>query len=1166
MVHMDKVEVYGFKSFGFKNTVLKMSPGLVSISGPNGSGKSSILDAIVFALGEKSPKILRVPSMKSVVNDQEGSRSSTRMARASVHLDNTDRKIPVDSDRVVVTRIIDEGGESTYYLNKQKTTRSRIRNMLDVANAAPNPFNHVQQGYIQRISELGTDERQKTIEDLVGLSYFDEKKKEATSQLDRADRRLEVALAKMDEVKNRILEMEEERNQVIRDKILKDELKHYTTIQLLQKLERLRDKIKNTTERSETLHSDIENATTTRQQIQEEIQSIISQKQTHMDNADEYGKNRTDIAAAVAEAVQGVQNITTNLKITESRISDNNKNLSDTRRRIHDTISYRYKIRQDTKTTHEDMTSVSKQLHTISETLRTINKHRATVLKWQSDVASKKARSENVLKLYRATLSTHEKQLYNITNTLSGNIQKIKSDKTKLAKLKQSLSDMISAQKSLKHWVEQSDSKINDMSNKLNTSHKTRAKLKQDIADMDKLTSSADKITDRYDSKLHLARRVMHEDYSVGRLRVDAPELGVRGIAYELLSWDPKYERAVMAVASDWLKALVVEDVNTMLSIAYTIQDMNLPRVRMIPLHSIPDVSSSGNNTLSKHVRCSDDFAPLRNFLFGDVVLCDSLSAARRIAKNGKRAVTIQGQCVGFGDSLILDRGSAVANLSKMISVSADIEDLQRSIKNLKKLRTSYVKKMARIDDKISKYGKKISGMRESKAAADQSLSDLDSRITTTKSIIHDISVRLQKYQSEIPNQEAESHRLSVLVDRVKEMILSEEEQIPSGVTQKIATKLELLNNQKTEFETLKTNADTKYSKILAKWETTQSHNTTLIRDGVSLAKKQITLIHEGKKLRESLGPLQETLSKKNQIAESLRQREQKIIQMSSDFTKQIKECDDALEPLRGREKQLTGTIADLRRQQDAIRRDLVDYQEKSSQITEKLPFNVIREKHADIDPQPFIDKIRTELENMPPLNANAPTSYATVSSGYRSMSERKNKLEMERNKIVAFIEGVEKDKRQTYLDAFDIVDTEIRSIFSKMSGGNAWLELEDEDDIFASGIRYMVQFPEKQKRVSTSLSGGEKTLAAIVFVLALQKLKPSPFYLFDEADAHLDATNAERLANILSERSQNSQFIMVSLKEFVVKKASLIYGVYPKNGISQVVSYPDNRARPVSI
>ena len=82
--------------------------------------------------------------------------------------------------------------------------------------------------------------------------------------------------------------------------------------------------------------------------------------------------------------------------------------------------------------------------------------------------------------------------------------------------------------------------------------------------------------------------------------------------------------------------------------------------------------------------------------------------------------------------------------------------------------------------------------------------------------------------------------------------------------------------------------------------------------------------------------------------------------------------------------------------------------------------------------------------------------------------------------------------------------------------------------------------------------------MAAVVFVLALQRLNPSPFYLFDEADQNLDAPNAEKLSTILKERAEGSQFLMVSLKDSVVEKAKLIYGVFPKNGVSNVVKYKD--------
>ena len=86
--------------------------------GPNGSGKSNILDAIIFAMGENKPKVMRVDKLRSLIHDIEGARRGPKMARSSVHFDNSDRKIPIDTDVVEITRELSEDGENTYYLNK----------------------------------------------------------------------------------------------------------------------------------------------------------------------------------------------------------------------------------------------------------------------------------------------------------------------------------------------------------------------------------------------------------------------------------------------------------------------------------------------------------------------------------------------------------------------------------------------------------------------------------------------------------------------------------------------------------------------------------------------------------------------------------------------------------------------------------------------------------------------------------------------------------------------------------------------------------------------------------------------------------------------------------------------------------------------------------------
>ena len=180
MVHIKKVDIFGFKSFGFKNTTVNFEPGLVSISGPNGSGKSNILDAIQFAMGENKWKVLRGQgSLRSLIHDIEGKRHGPKLTRVRVQFDNTDRKIPVDSDIVTITREMGDKGDSDYFLDSKKIKRSRILDLLDMANAGLGQLNAVQQGTVTKISEFSSEEKRQTIEDLVGLSYFDEKKAES---------------------------------------------------------------------------------------------------------------------------------------------------------------------------------------------------------------------------------------------------------------------------------------------------------------------------------------------------------------------------------------------------------------------------------------------------------------------------------------------------------------------------------------------------------------------------------------------------------------------------------------------------------------------------------------------------------------------------------------------------------------------------------------------------------------------------------------------------------------------------------------------------------------------------------------------------------------------------------------------------------------------------
>ena len=358
MVHINKVEIFGFKSFGFRNTIVNFEPGLVSISGPNGSGKSNILDAIMFALGEKRPSILRAPSLRKLIHDIDGQgRRGPKMARVSVQFDNTDRKIPVDTDSVTFTREMDDKGEHIYYLDKKKTTRTHITELLEMANAGLNQLNAVQQGTVMRISEFTPEEKRQTIEHLIGLAYFDEKKAEAEKQLDAADRRLEVALAKMGEIKKRIDELEEERNFKLRHDFISKEINKFNAIVAANELKTL-ETTKVSKERNlHALNSEIKKFEEERAKIRKEAHEIEGQKKSFLDEVNAYNQAKASIETELTGAIQ--------------KFEQEKSEIDTARKRLEYIDSRMPEIESSLETLHTERASLESEILPLRESIRT---------------------------------------------------------------------------------------------------------------------------------------------------------------------------------------------------------------------------------------------------------------------------------------------------------------------------------------------------------------------------------------------------------------------------------------------------------------------------------------------------------------------------------------------------------------------------------------------------------------------------------------------------------------------------------------------------------------------------------------------------------------------------------------------------------------------------
>ena len=102
----------------------------------------------------------------------------------------------------------------------------------------------------------------------------------------------------------------------------------------------------------------------------------------------------------------------------------------------------------------------------------------------------------------------------------------------------------------------------------------------------------------------------MHEDYTISQLKGDAKKLGIMGFVYGILSWNKQYERAVLAACADWIKAAIVPDFETLVSLAQVARNKKLPKLKIIPLNAIPEFRMKMPKTpgllgiLSDYVKC----------------------------------------------------------------------------------------------------------------------------------------------------------------------------------------------------------------------------------------------------------------------------------------------------------------------------------------------------------------------------------------------------------------------------------------------------------------------------------------------------------------------------------------------------------------------------------
>jgi chromosome segregation protein len=302
-------------------------------------------------------------------------------------------------------------------------------------------------------------------------------------------------------------------------------------------------------------------------------------------------------------------------------------------------------------------------------------------------------------------------------------------------------------------------------------------------------------------------------------------------------------------------------------------------------------------------------------------------------------------------------------------------------------------------------------------------------------------------------------------------------------------------------------------------------------------------------RLAEEQGQLAAAREHARRLGEEVGSRAARVEKLDREVRQRRDEHERQREQLHAIEVETTRLDAEWNRLRDAV----VELGTVPEKLLDEAP-------GEDDDPETLtghIEGLRTKIERIGPVNLLALQEVD-------ELGERAAFLDTQRKDLVDALASLNETIREIdatcterFVDTFQQVNAVFAETFSTLfGGGTARLDLVDEDDPLESGIDITAQPPGKRNQSVQLLSGGEKALTALALLIALFRIKPSPFCVLDEVDAPLDDANVERLADLVQAMTDHTQFVLITHNRRTMQRSDLLYGVTMEEpGVSKIVS-----------
>ena len=1205
---LKRLELVGFKSFADK-TRFDFAPGITGIVGPNGSGKSNVVDAVRWILGEQSAKSLRGGEMADVIFNGSSSRKSLGLAEVTVAFDNSRRLLALDADEVQFTRRVYRDGTGEYLVNGVVARLKDIKDAFLGSGAGAGGYTIIAQGRVDELLQASTKDRRDIFDEAAGISRFKAKKMEALRKLMTVEANLTRSKDRLDslETQLRTLRMQAAKAQKFQEysdrlrelrvglgvreyrEFTKSLEAEQTLLLALQtdvaganrrtgELEKsLRELEWEVSRAEEALRHQEARLADARQQIAGFDATLRHERTATVGYESELlklGRQRAELGYRTRTVEADVARAATDTATAEDRLS-RERAAADTA-----TAQLSAAVAQITELEREASADQSQQIALVGEaaTARTkAGSSLAQVERFQKEYTRKRGEiGQNTAR--RGALAVALAGLSREDADIRGRLTRARARLDTLHTERDDLSErVVGVQSALEDLrVRQSD-------------FRGRIEVLEDL----------ERSLDGLGAGVRHVLALMNSD---SRLTTDATgepkPLSIVGLVADLLTVPHDIATLVELALGDAAQRFVVRSPEALDAVAAAVGDVPgrvgfLPYKAGIRYHDAEAFPAElhAQHPLSIPVSC-DELPSLPEQLLGNVLLAESLADARRLAAHypGYRVVSRTGELLEPDGTLTVGPARGEAGL---VSRKSELRELRVQFRA--------------VSDRITTTEIELAELRRQGDSADGVIEAVESEIELLSSEAGDLQQKIARQHQQVEQLDElvgllqqEAGYLEVEVQRgeaawvTAKMQAEEAEAASEGLTAKLAGLQVAARQAATARERAQeahTTAQVSLSRATADRDRARERAGQLEADLRKRRVEAVDLVAADRTARDKL--LESTLAQLRASAgqaEAYREKEHREHLAVGLTTKATADraarelVREELHSLRSgwQEKQSLAhakelAVHDLQARRDAVAaRIREDYAlELSAQVpgasgnpAEATPEAVLSAIEIQLPlANQEIEELRRKLARLGSVNMEALDELNTVETEFNALRGQHDDLNAARKSLQAAIDAINVDSRKLFTDTLTAVRGYFQELFRKLfGGGQADIILEDPTDVLECGIEITARPPGKELRALSLLSGGEKTLTAVALLLAIFRNKPSPFCILDEVDAALDEANTARLASVLREFLELSQFIVVTHKKRTMAVADRLWGVtMQESGISRLLpmrfeDWPDEK------